>query len=244
MTTPLRTAALGLCTLLLAAAISAPALAEEPAPRLRLQVTGTVSAVPDVAVVTAGVLSEKPTAAEALSDNNGAMNALVGELKAAGVAERDIRTANFSIEPVYVYPQPREGEEQQPPRITGYRVSNLVQVRIRDLSAAGGLLDKVVRLGANAIQGIGFEVDDDAALRDDARRQAMAEAKRRAELYAEAGGFSIGRIVDLGESVAGPRPMMAARMEMAKAAMDSVPVAAGEQDVEVILDVAFELLPK
>lgn len=212
--------------------------------RLSLSAEGIATAVPDTAIVSAGVLAEKATAAEALDENNAAMGALVDELKSAGIAEKDIRTSNFSIEPVYVYPGPRADGEQEPPRITGYRVSNTVTVRIRDIAAAGGLLDRVVRLGANQIRGVEFAVSDDAALLDEARKRAIAEARRKAELYAEAGGFRLGRLLQVAESggqMPMPAPMM--RMEAAMADMKTVPVQAGEQEIRVGVQVQFEILP-
>ena len=225
------------------AAFPLPVLAEAASPTLSLSAEGTVRAVPDTAIVTAGVLSEADTAGEALTRNNEAMRGLMDELTAAGIAERDVGTSNFSIDPVMVYPQPRSDGTQDPPRITGYRVSNQVTVKIRDVSKAGDILDRVVRIGANQIQGIAFVVDDDKALMDDARADAMKAAARKAAVYAEAGGFTLGRIVSVSETSGQmPMPVPYARMAMAEAkAPDSVPFAPGEREMSVTVTVSWEI---
>ncbi|ODN68971.1 SIMPL domain-containing protein [Methylobrevis pamukkalensis] len=224
--------------------LALPAHAQERPrePVLNITAEGIVHAAPDMAVVTLGVVSEKPLAADALAENNTAMSALVTAVKEAGVAERDVQTSNFTIEPVYVYPRPKDDGTQDPPRVSGYRVANTIQVRIRDLAGAGPLLDKVVKLGANQIQGIAFAVDDDAALLDEARRKAMAEARRRAQLYADAGGFKIGGIFEVSENIgSAPQPMFMRMAASPKAEMDTVPVAAGESAIRVDLSVTFRI---
>jgi uncharacterized protein YggE len=228
--------------LLAAAAALAPVAAAAAEPTLTISAEGVVTAVPDTAVVTMGVVEQADTAGDALSANNASMTRLMEAVKGAGIADRDVATSNFSIEPVMVYPEPKADGTQDPPRIVGYRVSNQVTVKIRDIASAGGILDQVVRVGANQIGGIAFTVDDDDALLDEARRSAIRTAMDRAKLYADAGGFSLGRILSLSESggyyPTPPVPMMA----MAEAKADRVPVAAGEQRISVTVNVAFEIL--
>lgn len=219
----------------------------EEAPRLStlsLSAEGVVSAPPDTAVVTTGVVTEGETAEAALAGNNKSMAALMAALKDAGLPERDIQTSNFSLQPIYApYDKPSDAPSQGP-RITGYQVMNRVTVTISNLETAGPLLDKVVKVGANNIEGISFEVADDSALMDEARQKALKEAKRRADLYAEVGGFSVGRILDMSENmVSPPRPYAMKTMAM-RAEMDSVPLAAGETDLRVDVQVTFEILPK
>lgn len=216
---------------------------ETPQPAtLSLTAEGIVSATPDTAIVTAGVMTEAETAGTALSENNAAMRQLIEAVSQAGVAEKDVSTSGFSIDPVMVYPQPKADGTQDPPRITGYRVSNQVTIKIREIAKAGDLLDKVVRVGANQIQGITFTVNDTSDLLDRARAEAIRNARRMADVYAEAGGFRIGRILSIAEG-GGYRPVPApyARMAMAEAAADKVPVAIGEQEMQVTVSITWEI---
>lgn len=230
-----------LATLLTAAL---PALAADtPPPSLTLSAEGTVQAAPDTAIVTAGVVTEAETAGAALTDNNAAMRKLIDEVKSAGVADKDVGTTGFSVEPVMVYPQPKEDGTQDPPRITGYRVSNQVTVKIREIGKAGDLLDKVVRVGANQIQQIAFTVEDDKALLDQARTEAMKSAIAKAKVYADAGGFTLGRILSVSEQ-SGYQPMpapYARAMAMEAAPADKVPIALGEQRVQVSVSMTWEI---
>lgn len=229
---------------LLAAAIlvlPGPANADTVVPTLNLSVDGTVMAVPDTAVVTFGVLTEAETAGDALTENNASMRALISEVKAAGIADKDVGTSGFSIDPVMVYPEYKNGR-QEPPRITGYRVSNRVTVKIRDIATAGDILDRVVRVGANQVQGISFTVEDDAALLDAARAEAMRAATRKAALYAEAGDFTVGRILSISETRGAiPYAAMAPRMMAEAKSADSVPIAPGEQEMSVTVTVSWEI---
>lgn len=226
----------------LAAAMPMAARAEAPAPTLNLSAEGSVTAVPDTATVTLGVVEQADTAGAALEANNAAMRKTFESLGAAGIADRDMATSNFTIEPVTVYPQARDDGTQDPPRVVGYRVSNLVTVKIRDVTQTGGLLDKVVRVGANQVQGIAFGRADEDALLDRARADAMRAAAAKAKIYAEAGGFELVRILSVSES-GGAMPYAAPAM-MAKRAAEDVPIAAGEQELQVTVNVSWEIRPK
>lgn len=233
----LRAAALALVLV----AGSGVAEAEETVPTLSLGGRGTVTATPDTAIVTVGVITQSKTAGPALTENNARMRTLTDALKGAGVAEADLSTSGFQIEPVVVYPRQGSDGSQDPPRVTGYRVDNRVTVKVRDIGAAGDLLDKVVRVGANQVQGIAFTVEDDTALLDEARRRAMADAAAKARVYAEAGGFRLGRLLMVGESIV--QPFAAKAAPMARAALDEqVPVEPGTQELTVEVQVNWEIL--
>lgn len=216
--------------------LATAALAEE-APRrtITLSGSGETTAAPDLAHVTTGVLVEARTAREALSDNNRAMAAVIAGLKEAGIAEKDIRTSNFNVGPRYHYPK------DKPPVITGYQVSNTVTVTVRDLKTIGETLDRIVTLGSNTINGISFSIDDPEALEDEARKRAIADARRKAELYAAAGGFSLGRIVSLTEVSRSGRPPVAMMRAAKLEAADAVPVQGGEQAVSIEVNVTWEI---
>jgi uncharacterized protein YggE len=195
---------------------------------------GKVSARPDMARISSGVVSEAATAKEALSANSAAMEKLLAGLKAAGIADKDIKTTSFDVSPRYQHS--RDGTA---PRIDGYRVSNDVSVVVRDLARLGPLLDQLVTLGANRISGLSFEIEKEEALLDDARRKAIANARQRAELYAVAAGVRLGKVLVISEQavhVAPRGPMMARAM-----AAESVPIAEGSQEISARVTVTYTL---
>lgn len=197
--------------------------------------TGTVSAAPDMAEITSGVVTQAPTAAQALAANSQAMERLLQALGALGIATRDIQTTNISVSPLR-----RQGRDGQPPEITGYEVTNQVRVKVRDLSILGRVLDQQVGQGANLVHGIQFGRQEPEPLRDEARRRAMADARRKAELYAGVASLRVGRVVAVQEAGAPtPRPEMAPRVIVSAA----VPVAPGEQEIQASVTVTFTLEP-
>jgi hypothetical protein len=197
---------------------------------------GTVTAAPDMAEITSGVVTQAPTAAGALAANSQAMEKVLQALAAQGVAARDIQTTSISVSP-----QRRAVRgEGRPPEIVGYEVTNQVRVKVRDLARLGRVLDEQVTQGANSVYGIRFGLADPAPLLDEARKRAMADARRRADLYAGAASLKVGRVVAVQEAgAAAPRPEMAARVMAAGA----VPVAPGEQEIQASVSVTFSLEP-
>jgi uncharacterized protein YggE len=196
--------------------------------------SGTVSVEPDIAHISTGVLSEAETAREALQRNSAAMKKVVDGLKGAGIDPKDVQTSRFSIDPRY--DQPKDGRTA---RITGYRVVNQVGITARDISKLGELLDLLVTLGANQAGGISFDVSKAETLKDEARRQAIANALRRAKLFAEAAGATVGDVLSIEEDVSAsaPRPF-AGRVAMSA---ESVPIERGSQSLEVRVQVTWAL---
>ncbi|PWE30494.1 SIMPL domain-containing protein [Maritimibacter sp. 55A14] len=225
--------ALVLASVLLAGA----AKAADPAPRLTVQGTGTVTRSPDIAHVSIGVVAEAERAEEALAANSRRMEAALAALEAAGVARADIRTSAIDLSPRWT--RPRNGEDE-PPRIAGFTASNMVEVRVRQLDSLGKVLDAVVRAGANRVQSIRFGLDDPTAAEDAARRAAVADAQRKAALYAEAAGVSLGGVIELSETGGAqpPQPMFEAAMARDTS---SVPVAEGELTVRAEVRMIFGL---
>jgi len=210
-----------------------------PAAGTVLDVTaeGRTTRVPDLATIRAGVVSQSSTAAAALTDNAQRMAKVLAALKRAGVAPRDIATSSVQLSPQYRY------ADNQPPVITGYQATNTVSIRFRDVAKSGTILDALVAQGANQIDGPNLSIDKPDAALDEARTDAVAQAKRRADLYAKAAGLRVARIVSIAESgqdAGGPaQPMfMMARASMAK---DSTQIAPGEKDVTVTVSVRFLL---
>lgn len=216
--------------------------AEPPRATLTLTGSGEVSVPPDQAIVTSGVITEAPTAREALDANNAAIAEVIAAMKAAGIEAKDIQTSGFSVHPRYTNPRRGGDGAHEAPRIVGYTVNNMVTVRVRDLGALGAVLDQAVSVGANRIGGIDFVVSDADKRLDEARAAAMRDALRKAEIYAGAAGVTLARIQSISESggYIPPRPradMMMMRAEPAAA----VPVEAGEQTLSVQVHVTWEL---
>lgn len=230
---------------MLATALSAaPALAQD-ASRGTISISGLgeVSAAPDTAFVTSGVTTQGLTAREALDANTKAMAELIETLKAAGIEARDIQTSGFSVNPNYVYSDARDANGYQlPPRIAGYQVFDTVNVRVRALDSLGAVLDKAVTVGANTINGVTFSVADPSRLYDDARKAAFADARRKAELYADVAGEELGSLRSISESqnFSGPQPMVMRAMADSAAA-SPVPVEGGELTFSINVQVAWDL---
>jgi hypothetical protein len=222
----------------IAAVFLSPALAQtDKAPRsLALAGHGEVRVAPDVAVVTLGVTSQGESAAAALGANTAAMQAVFAALKSAGVADKDVQTSGFSVQPRYDY-----GSGGTAPRLAGYEVANTVTVTVRRLDGLGDLLDRVVAAGSNQIHGIQFLLARPDAAADEARRLAVEDARRKAKLYAAAAGLRLGEVLSISEGAAPPPLPIRAGMLRADAAAADVPVAAGEQAVTVDINIVWEI---
>ena len=203
--------------------------------RLDVSATGEVTRVPDVAVISAGVVSRSTTATAALADAADRMARVLAALKRAGVQDRDVQTSNVSLNPEYRYPA------NESPQLVGYTATNTVTVRFRDIRNSGKILDALVAQGANQINGPSLTIDKPEAALDEARANAIAIGRARAELYARSLGLRVARVVSVSESggyvvpPSPPVPMMA-RMEAA-----STKIEPGEQKLQVALTMTFEL---
>lgn len=228
----------------IAAAFAMPAFAEDDSTMV-MTGHGEVTAAPDTALITSGVTTEGETARDALDANTKAMSQLIETLKAANIATRDIQTSNFSVNPNYVYSDERDANGYtKPPKIMGYQVSNTVTVRVRDLPALGTILDKAVSVGANTVNNIAFSVADPSKLYDEARKAAFADARDKADLYAEAAGVSLDRILNISEQQnfnQPPRPYAMKTMAQDMAAAAPVPVQAGELTFAIDVAVTWDL---
>jgi uncharacterized protein len=221
---------------ILASGAAAMAQDTKPLPRtITVSASGEVAATPDIARVSSGVTTEADTARKALSDNSAAMAALIAGLKGAGIDAKDIQTSSFHVEPRYT--NPREGEVAV---INGYRVVNQVEIVARKIDKLGDVLDQMVTLGANQMNGLNFEVSQAETLKDEARKAAMVNAFRRAKLLAAAGGAEVGEVISISEEVSGgPQPY---QYKMARTAMaESVPVEQGTQMLEARVTVTWGL---
>jgi uncharacterized protein len=221
------------------ASAQAPSAAAPPARTLSVDGSAEVHVVPDTALVTTGVATDGDTAAAALSANSTAVAKVIAAIRAFGVESKDLQTSTLSLTPRYSRPE----KPTDRPRITGYTAGNVVTARLHDLGKLGDLLDKVTLAGANRIEGIAFTVSNQEGSLDEARRKAVADARRKAELYAAAGGVTLGRIMNLTEeSAPAYRPMMSRAVSVAAApAGVEVPIEAGEATLSVRLRVTWSL---
>ena len=217
--------------------LAAPALAQtQTMPPAVISVTGeaTVSVPPDLAQIDGGVTTEAKTAREASDTNNAAMGKVLLALKGAGIDEKDFQTARLSL-------QPQTAPNRTGPNaIVGYRASNRVTIRLRDVTKVASVIDTLVAAGANDIGGINFMVSQASKLLDEAREQAIADARRKAEIYAKAAGVTLGAPLSISEAGA-PGPILYRRMAAGMAA--SAPVAQGEETLAVTVNVSWAIKP-
>ena len=210
-----------------------------PADGTLLSVSAEASAkrVPDVATISTGVVTQAADANAAMRANAVQMDKVMAAIKAAGIGERDVQTSGINLNPQYKY------VENAPPSIVGYQASNTVNVKVRDLSKLGKVLDAFVEQGANQVNGPSFEVDKPDEAYDEARVAALKKAQARAQTYADALGLKVRRIVSISEGGASfPRPMPMVRAMASDAMMaKETSVAPGETTLSIGIEVVFEL---
>jgi uncharacterized protein len=227
-------------TFLIATLAMGPVFADEMKMNRMISMTGhgEVRAVPDTAQVSVGVTSFGQTAREALTANTAAMTGLMTVLVKTGIEKRDITTSNFNVGPRYVN---TSNDGSTPAKIAGYDVTNTVTINVRKIDSLGDILDQAVSAGSNQVYGISFSVTDADKKLDEARKDALGDAKRKAELYAAAGGFAIGQVVSITEGGGGqPMPVVYARAAKAEMASD-VPMSQGEQTLGIDVNVVWEI---
>lgn len=215
--------------------LAASALAQEqPSGRLIVTGEGRQDRAPDMAVITMGVETDARAAADALRENSIATRAMLATLVGAGIDGRDMQTSNLSLSPIW---DNRNSSSGAAPRVVGYSVRNNVTVRVRELAVLGDILDAVVSGGANNFHGLSFGLQNPGPVQDDARRAAVVDAKRKAALYAEAAGLTLGPVLELSETgSASPQPVMLARISA-----EAVPVAQGEVSTVARVSMVFEI---
>jgi len=205
-----------------------------PPPTISVTGEATITAPPDLARIDAGVTTDAKTAHEASSANNDAMGKVLLALKGAGISEKDYQTSQVSLQPQYSSSQSRPG----PNVLTGYRATNRVTIKVRDILKVASVIDAVVGAGANDLGGISFTVSNASKLLDDARSQAIADARRKAEIYAKAAGVTLGAPVSIAEEGT-PAPVMYRRAAAPMAA--GAPIAPGEETLRVTVGVSWAI---
>jgi uncharacterized protein len=216
----------------LAGALTSHAQAQQTYPPQGVTVIGegSVSVPPDYALITSGVTTRAKTVKEATDANSKVMAAVTAALLQAGIEQKDIQTSRFSIQPVYTPQEPRAE-----PKLSGYGVSNQVSVTIRRIDNLGEILDRLVAAGATDVGNVAFLVSDTSKALDQAREDAMADARRKAEVYARAAGVRLGPVEWITESAGFAQPAPARASTMAA----SVPISTGEDTLRARITVRF-----
>ena len=191
----------------------------------------TIAVAPDIAVIRVGVTSQGKNAREASEVNSRQMTAVLAAIKTNGIDPRDIQTSRLSLQPQY------DPNKSGTARLTGFLITNQITIKIHEIGRLPVILDSAIAAGANEMSGIEFEVSQQSRLLDQARAEAVADARRKAALYAQAAGAKLGHVVQItDESAPAPRPLVQAMRAGA------VPVAPGEQMLRVAVTVSFELV--
>ena len=212
-----------------------PAFAQSLPPSISVTGEATISAAPDLAQIDGGVTSDAKTAREASEANNKAMGLLLLALKSSGIAEKDYQTSQLSLQPQYAL------NKSSPSPVIGFRASNRVTVTVRDVAKAGSVIDTLVTNGANEIGGISFLVAQPSKLLDEARPKAIADARRKADIYAQAAGVTLGAPLTISEeSSSGP----VAYRKMSAGIASAAPIAPGEETLRISVSVSYEIKPK
>ena len=220
-----------------AQSVAEPGTASPQGTLLSVSAEASAHRVPDVATLSTGVVTQAADANAAMRTNAQQMDKVMAAIRAAGIAERDVQTSGINLNPQYKY------VENAPPSIVGYQASNTVNVKVRDLSKLGKVLDAFVEQGANQINGPSFEVDKPDEAYDEARVAAIRKAQARAQTYADALGLKLRRIISIGEGGASfPRPMPMLRAMAADAGFaKETAISPGESTLSVNIEVVFEL---
>jgi len=222
----------------IATLLAAPALAQTASPPA-ISVTGeaNVSVPPDLAQIDAGVATDAKTAREASDANNAAMGKVLLALKGAGIDEKDYQTSRLSLQPQFAT---SSKASERAPGIVSFRASNRVTIKVRDIAKVASIIDVLAGAGANDIGGIHFTVTQASKLLDEAREQAIADARRKAQIYAKAAGVTLGEPIAIAEE-SSATPMF--RGKVAGGMVASAPVAQGEETLSVSVSVSWAIKP-
>ncbi len=219
-----------------AAALPAGAhTAGDPLPKITVSASSDVLTAPDVASVSAGVVTRGLDAGDAMAQNAALMTKVYAQLKAAGIQRKYIQTSQLSLQPQYDY------KDRSAPRITGYEARNTVSARTFDLDNVGPMIDALVKAGVNTINNVQFGVRDPEAAQAIAREAAIKDARAKAQSMATAAGVRLGPLQSLSESSYKPRPQAVMMKRSMAMAADSTPVSGGEQSISVTVNMVYAI---
>lgn len=197
---------------------------------------GKVTMIPDIAVVSVGVAAQGATVSQVQQQLNSKMNAISNAIKRLGIDDKDIKTTNYNISPTYDYTNPTQ-------RVTGYQANSTLTIKVRKIDSANSVVDAATANGANQVGGISFDVDDKTNAENQAREQAVADAKSKAEAAAKAAGFTLGRIINYSEGGgATPRPIMMDKASLPMAGGGApTQVEPGSSELSVTVNLSYEI---
>jgi len=219
--------------------LATPAHAQTvPPPAISVTGEATVSVAPDMAQIDGGVTSDAKTARAASEANNAAMGKVLLALKGAGIDEKDYQTSRLSLQPQFAA---NYNPSDRASGIVSFRASNRVTVKVHDVTKVANVIDVLVGAGANEIGGINFTVTQASKVLDEAREKAIADARRKAEIYAKAAGVTLGDPISISEEGAS---VPAFRGKMAAPMAASTPVAPGEETLSVTVGMTWAIKPK
>ena len=218
-------------SLALAVALLAPLQARAADKLITVTGEASVAVAPDTAVMRIGVTSQGKTARDASDTNSKQMTTVMAAIRDAGIPDRDVQTSRLSLQPQY---DPNKGGTA---RLLGFQVTNQLTIKLRDIDKLPAILDRAIAAGANEMSGIEFIVSEQSKLLDQARDDAIADARRKAELYAKAAGVKLGRVISINEEGSSPPP----RPVMQAMRAGAVPVSPGEQNLRASVTVSYEL---
>ncbi len=212
----------------------------ENGPYISVNGNGEVRVVPDEAVIRAGVTRQEDTAQAAQQGVNEAVQNILKSLRTAGIEESQIQTSQLTLYPVYAPPKP---EYRSEPQIVGYRAVNSISVRTQKLSQVGSIIDEALGAGANQLENISFGLRNDIAAREQALKGAIVEARRKAQVMAEALAVKLGPILEVTEGgVSYQRPVYAAATELRAAGPAATPVSPGEVQVTASVAIRYRIV--
>ena len=214
--------------------VQAQQLQSRPEARVIVNGEGSVTVQPDYARITTGVTTRARTVKEATDANTKLMGAITTALRDLAIEQKDIQTSRFSVQPVYAPAQPNTE-----PKLSGFSVSNQLNVTIRQIAMVGTIIDRLVAAGANDLGGVEFLHSDLSKALDRAREAAVADARRKAELYARAAGLELGRVAWLTEDPSFAPPGRTKALRAAGGLASPVPIASGEDTLRVQITVGF-----
>jgi len=208
---------------------------DAPMAKIQVSATGEVNMAPDMATVSAGVVTQGKTAREAMFGNATKMTRVFEELEAAGIEKKFITTSQLSLQPRYNY------QNRQSPKIDGYEARNTVSAKTYDLDNVGAMLDALVKAGVNNINGVQFSIKDSKTAKNKAREDAIREARAKAEAMAAAAGVKLGKLTSLSESGESYNPRPVAYAARAESLDVSTPVSAGQQRLSVTVNMSYDI---
>lgn len=198
---------------------------------------GKVTMIPDIAVVNVGVTAQGPNVSAVQKQLNTKMNAVTDSIKRLGIDAKDIKTSNYNISPMYDYSSSSQ-------RVTGYQATSNLTIKVRKIDNANSVIDAATTNGANQVGGISFDVDDKTKAENQAREQAVADAKSKATVAAKAAGFHLGRIINYsegGNSSPRPIPMMDKAMSVSAGAGVPTQVEPGTSELMMTVTLSYQI---